>query len=68
MVRLTRKNDYFDYTTGQIRKVTNTREDDEKERTPSVTTEFKCLLVKEFIIHIQKKGFQVVDSSARGKD
>jgi hypothetical protein len=68
MVRLTRKNDYFDYTTGQIRKRIDTGEDDEKERTPSATREFKCQPVKEFILHFQKKGLQVFDSSARGKD
>jgi hypothetical protein len=55
MVRLTRKNDYFDYTTRQIRKRTDIGENDEKERTPSATREFKCLFIKEFILHFQKK-------------
>jgi hypothetical protein len=39
-----------------------------KERTPSATREFKCLLVKEFILHFQRKGFKIFDPSARGKD
>jgi hypothetical protein len=68
MVRLTRKNDYFDYTIGQIRKRTDTGENDEEERTPSATREFKCLPVKEFILHSQKRDLQVFDSSAGGKN
>jgi hypothetical protein len=64
--RLIRKPDYFDYTTGQIRKRIDTWEGDDKERSPSATKELKCLLVKEFILYYDNKNVKVFDSSAKG--
>jgi hypothetical protein len=64
--RLIRKPDYFNYTTGQIRKHIDTWEGDDKERSPSATRELKCLLVKEFILYYDNKNTKVFDSSAKG--
>jgi hypothetical protein len=68
MVKLIEKNDYFHYTTGQIRKRIDPWQDDEEERTPSATRDIKCLLVKEFILYYDNQNIKVFDSSARGKD
>jgi hypothetical protein len=68
MGRFTRKNDYFHYSTGEIRKHLVYGKGDDKERTPSATRELKYLLVKEFILHYEGKGFKVFDSSAKGAE
>jgi hypothetical protein len=39
-----------------------------KERTPSATREFKCLLVKEFILYYNNKNIKIFDSSVKGKE
>jgi hypothetical protein len=65
--KLTRKNDYFNYTTGEVRKRLDKGECDDKERTPTVTREFKCLLVKEFILY-NNQNIKIFNFSARGKD
>jgi hypothetical protein len=68
MDRLIKKPNYFHYTTGEIRKSIDPGESDDKERTPSASREFKCLLVKDFILYYNSKDIKVFDSSARGKD
>jgi hypothetical protein len=68
MDRLTRKNDYFQHTTGEVRKCIDTWEGDDKERTKFATREFKCSLVKEFLLYYKNKDITVFDPSAREKD
>jgi hypothetical protein len=68
MDRVIKKPNYFHYTTGEIRKCIDPGEGNDKERTPSATREFKCLLVKEFILYYDSKDIKVFDSSARGKE
>jgi hypothetical protein len=68
MDRLTKKVDYFHYTTGEIRKHINPEKGDNKKRTPSGTRELKCLLVKEFILYYNNKNIKVFDSLAKGKE
>jgi hypothetical protein len=68
MDRLIKKVDYFHYSTGEIRKYVDQGESYDEERTPTVIREFKCILVKEFILYYENKGFKVFDSSAKGKE
>jgi hypothetical protein len=65
---LIKKANYFDYSTGEIRKCVNQGEGYGKERTPTVTREPKCILVKEFILYYESKGIKVFDSSAKGEE
>jgi hypothetical protein len=68
MDRFIKKANYFDYSTGEIRKGVNQGKGYGKERTPTVTREPKCILVKEFVLYYENKGIKVFNSSAKGKE
>jgi hypothetical protein len=68
MDRLIKKANYFDYSTGEIRKHVNQGEGYGKERISTASREHKCILVKEFILYYENKRIKVFDSSAKGEE
>jgi hypothetical protein len=56
IIKFIEKSNYFDYTTGKIRKSVNEGEDYEKERPSTPSRIVKCSLIKEFILWYQNQG------------
>jgi hypothetical protein len=58
-VKIIKKPNFFDYTTGEIRKHVNEGEGYEKERPSTSTRIIKCSLIKEFILS-KNSNFQPI--------
>jgi hypothetical protein len=67
MVKLIKKLDYFDYTTGEIRKCINEGEGYEKKRPSTPTRTIKCSLIKECILWLQNQKIRIFNPYEKGK-